>query len=598
MMINSSYNTLFGLNALRERNDAVSLTTEKLSSGLRINHAADDPSGLSVATGMSSRIEGLEASLVNIQSAVSMVQTMEGGLGEIQDMLMRVRDLAVRAANTAVLADADRNKLQDEADSLVQEIDRTAQSVTFNNKYVLAGGGSKPVEDRIMVRGRATLAENFTLQVMDKDGGNIQKISPYTGDERHAIFSNDGSKLAFVSNETGAFDVYVANPDGSDLINLTNSAGSNERVPRWSPDGTKLIFYGDVAGNSDIYVINADGTGLTQISNDPANESEPRWSPDGTKIIYQSEATGDTEIFTMNPDGSGKTNISNHAGFDDRFAAWSPDGSKISYASNFEGNWDIYTANPDGSNLKNVTNDPGMEQLYHWSPDGSKILFKTDRDGNNEVYIMNADGTGQTNLTNTPGASDVLLFNTNPWIDDKTIGFDSSRTGQLTTFLMDVDGGNQRISSGGLLQTSLIGVAPPGQENPQIIQVGSDNGQMEIIELNIPVITSGYLEIASLSFATTSSAGTAITAVDAAIDKISSQRETLGIIENRLRHIADDNSMELMNTYASRSSILDANMATEASAHAKESILKDAATSAISQSKTSSERVLELIRKL
>lgn len=598
MYINGGYNTLFGLNALREQGNAVASATQKLSSGLRINYAADDPSGLSVSTGMSAKIKGLEASLINIQNSITMIRTMEGGLAEIHDILMRVRDLAVRAGNTAVLTTADRDKLQTEADSLVEEIGRTAQSVTFNKKYVLSGGGSEPAVDKVMVRGRPSAADNFGLYIMNADGSEVQKATESTADERHAVYSDDGSKLAYVSNESGSNDIYVASADGSDPINITNSAGSNELVPKWSPDGTKIAFYGTPTGGSaDIYVINADGTGLVQLTSNAVNDSEPRWSPDGTKILYQSDIGGKAEIFIMNADGTGQTNISNHAGANDRYATWSPDGSTIAYASDFSGDWEIYTANPDGSNFTNITNAAGDQTVHHWSPDGSQILYVSNSGGNSEVYIMNADGSGQTNLTNAVG-NDIVLRNADPWVDNDTIGFDSNRSGQSSSYLMNKDGSDQRVTSGGLFQTSFIGLSPPSQENPQIIQVGGNNGDSETIELNIPSITAKYLEVDSISFATSTSSGAAISAVDAAIEKISSQRETLGVIENRLRHISDENSMELINTYSARSSILDADMAAESLSLTKSSILREAATASIAQSKTTPERVLEMISEL
>ena len=120
-------------------------STEKLSSGYKINRAADDAAGLSISEKMRKQIRGLTQASSNAQDGISAVQTAEGALTEVHDMLQRMNELAVKAANGTNSAD-DRSYIQNEVDQLVTEIDRVAETTKFNETYLLKGGeGDKTI---------------------------------------------------------------------------------------------------------------------------------------------------------------------------------------------------------------------------------------------------------------------------------------------------------------------------------------------------------------------------------------------------------------------------------------------------------------------
>ena len=112
--------------------------TEKLSTGYKINRAADNAAGLSVSEKMRSQINGLSQASCNSNDAVSLIQTAEGGLGESEDIIQRMRELAVQAAN-GTYTDDDRKQIQYEIDALKSEVDRTAESTEFNEIKLLDG---------------------------------------------------------------------------------------------------------------------------------------------------------------------------------------------------------------------------------------------------------------------------------------------------------------------------------------------------------------------------------------------------------------------------------------------------------------------------
>ena len=134
-------------------------STEKLSSGYKINRAADDAAGLSISEKMRKQIRGLTQASSNAQDGISAVQTAEGALNEVQDMLQRMNELAVKAANGTNSED-DRNYIQDEVNQLIKEIDRVSTTTKFNETYLLKGDDATAatVADTAVAEGTAGAA--------------------------------------------------------------------------------------------------------------------------------------------------------------------------------------------------------------------------------------------------------------------------------------------------------------------------------------------------------------------------------------------------------------------------------------------------------
>ena len=138
MIINHNLSAMFADRSLRVTNLSVEKGMEKLSSGLRINRAGDDASGLAVSEKMRSQIRGLQRASKNAQDGISFIQTTEGYLQESQDIVQRLRELAVQASN-GIYTSEDRMQIQVEVSSLVEEIDRIASHAQFNGMNLLTG---------------------------------------------------------------------------------------------------------------------------------------------------------------------------------------------------------------------------------------------------------------------------------------------------------------------------------------------------------------------------------------------------------------------------------------------------------------------------
>lgn len=244
------------------------------------------------------------------------------------------------------------------------------------------------------------------IWTMNADGTNPVRLTNNSWAEWEPQWNPAGNKIAFTSNSPvngipwdGNWDVFTMNPDGTGVINLTNSP-SYDFGATWSPDGTRIAFATDRDGNTEIYSMDAFGGSLLNLSNNAASEGHPAWSPNGAKVAFFSTRDGNDEIYVMNADGSGQTRLTNNAATD-YLPTWSPDGTKIAFTTNRDGNFEIYSMSANGSGLKRLTNNAGEDAEPAWSPDGTKIVFYSNRSGNTEIYTMNADGKGNpTRLTN------------------------------------------------------------------------------------------------------------------------------------------------------------------------------------------------------
>jgi len=144
MIINHNISAIFANRILKFQNWEVDKNIEKLASGTRINRAGDDPSGLAVSEKMRSQIKGMRRAEMNAEDGISFIQTSEGYLQEIQDILQRIRELAVQSSN-GIYTNEDRMQIQVEVSQLVDEIDRVASHAQFNGMNMLTGRFARPI---------------------------------------------------------------------------------------------------------------------------------------------------------------------------------------------------------------------------------------------------------------------------------------------------------------------------------------------------------------------------------------------------------------------------------------------------------------------
>ena len=201
-------------------------STEKLSSGYKINRAADDAAGLSISEKMRKQIKGLDRASTNAQDGVSCVQTAEGALTEVHSMLQRMNELAVQSSN-GTLSEDDRNNIQDEVDQLVTEIDRVSETTKFNETYLLKGDENKTKISNTVYSSpqmglvKDAMAAGSTLEVktpMDATGKTV-----YTFTSGLAVGSSwAGKKVIDDSATAGAGDIKLADAKTAELAAMNS----------------------------------------------------------------------------------------------------------------------------------------------------------------------------------------------------------------------------------------------------------------------------------------------------------------------------------------------------------------------------------------
>jgi len=201
-MINMRINNNIGaLNTQRQsgiNNNAVANRMEKLSSGNRINRAADDAAGLAISEKMRTQILGTMTASRNTQDAISLIQVAEGGLQSIQNMLQRGRELAVQSANDTNDNTVDRPAIQSEFENIVAEIDDTASTAQFNGMNVLDGSGGP-------ITVQAGPNEGDTVDI-DISAMNAGELLGFAGDEYNAATDANVASQAAASNALGTID--------------------------------------------------------------------------------------------------------------------------------------------------------------------------------------------------------------------------------------------------------------------------------------------------------------------------------------------------------------------------------------------------------
>lgn len=252
-----------------------------------------------------------------------------------------------------------------------------------------------------------------------------------TGDAE--IASDLSGKLAFQSNRTGDFEIYVNSGSGTAITNISQDP-LDDINPSLSQNGEKLMFMSHREASPQIYLFQNDE--LTRVTSGEDEYASPQLSRIGNKIVF----VRNFNIYIMNSTGTGLTQLTFTGGDTVNFsAAFSYDDSKIVFTRNVNGgNSDIYIMNGLGGPAQNLTDGIGDNLYPSFSPDGTQIIFSR----NNHISLLTIATKAITDLM----PSDSLRFNGYPVFspNGKTIAFVSNRSNNMDIFTMDTNGKNIR----------------------------------------------------------------------------------------------------------------------------------------------------------
>jgi flagellin len=518
-------------------NSLNSKTMEKLSSGLRINRAADDAAGLAISETMRSQIRGLNQASRNSQDAISLLQTAEGALTETHSILHRMRELAVQAANATYTAN-DRSEIQKEIDQLKDEVDRIANTTSFNNKNLLDGtasaiSSSDKAATKIYLRGSirdgsVSAAGTYTLSVSSTDQGKTQVQSS-------TIF-----KTTALGNELTGDDVGIVASGGTALYNVDRFYDANGRFLLDNPQTITLV----------------DGTGKTAS-----------FTVYGNDTLSGLAARFNTAIGSVE-DGLGMSGVATNGTFAHYIAQ---DSSITDNATSGTFKLSSAIAGNDGK----ITVIAGEQLLNAFG-------FTETQAATENTYEVTVSKAGMDDITATVQGNNLIgVIHKNV---DVKFASDANVEAEY-----DDDTGEFTIDEASDNYQTTVHLA----DNTQVFQIGAN--ELQNMGAAIGRMDSEALGIQNVLVSDAFSAGQAITKIDEAISRVSSLRSDLGAVQNRLEHTINNLGVAAENITASESRIRDVDMAAEMMEFTKLSILTQASTAMLAQANTQPQSVLQLM---
>jgi len=596
--------------------------TERLSSGYRINRAADDAAGLSISEKMRRQIRGLTQASLNAQDGVSMVQIGEGALNEVHDMLHRANELAIKAA-TGTLQDADRAMIDMEIQQLKAEIDRTAKNTTFNEIPLFPENGLSPLSTGFM----ETRSYDITYNL--KDGSlivNGAQIAPNTGAAGRAAVNavSSGNVLAdTIANElvpnaiSQIFNTFPSLKDnvGTDTINMSLEVsyidGKNQTLAYAS-------FQYSYGGGRPF------GMGIRVDSADFNNE-DAKGNGDRTEALKSTiahELMHSVMQYTLTDGMSGRQG--------EKYPAWFTEGTAQLAGGGFATGWNDtlsyyahYLANENdtsqdaniGNYLKKFTMNGrpyghgylGAAYLGYLAGGGGAVTGDNIAKGMNKIFTDLLNGKKLENAIQDNAHISTAKLN----------GLFSNGDQDLIEFVRKLsfaakDGAGSVIAAGGLGTggSSLLGSGASALDQPfridpfQVtvnlsgpsnigLQVGAEPGQH--LEFDLYQMDSQALGLEDLNVKTTDDADLAINQLKYAIGCVSNVRSYYGAIQNRLEHTMNNLDNITENTTAAESLIRDADISREMVEYSNYQILMQAGTSMLAQANQNSQSILSLL---
>ena len=561
---------------------AMKKNLEKLSSGYKINRAGDDAAGLAISEKMRAQITGLETAQKNAKDGISLVQTAEGALQEVHDMLNRMVELATQSANGTYEGDTDRAQLQKEITQLKSEINRIADSANFNGIKLLDGS----MDGGMKLGAMKDIASITAISDGVQSGATESKAGVYEIDlsDLKITGSTTGTTAAVTAFKIGGVD--VKNADGTAA--LTFSSLDTEEITGEAL--ANALNGGTVVLDGITYNIEAADGKLTLTSDEvPTSQTDI----DNTTLHVTITGTGDDDNNGWDqsvhikeaPVVAGSNKLAQ--------SEFALDGTIVKDGGALQIGKETYVFKV-GSESKVVEgNGYKVIDLSSYADDGSAATLKAaaaalSRQNNPEFHIT-SKGDGTVHLTEKAGAinyskSDYDLTGEDGDGDSTITGSASSnratwknavKTGKLTT------GGNGKALT---------------------LQIGDTADDYNQLKVNISDCHTSSLKlgttksIADVDVSTQEGAAEAIDIIKGAINYISDVRGTLGATQNRLDHTINNLSVMTENIQDAESTIRDVDVAEEMMAYTKNNILIQSAQAMLAQANQVPQGVLQLLQ--
>ena len=522
------------------QNQRVGKSMEKLSSGLRINRAADDAAGMTIAENLRAQVIGLSRAVANSQDAISLIQTAEGALGEQHNVLQRMRSLSIQSAN-GTLTSADRKALQDEVFQLIDELDRIANTTSFNSINLLNGNvgalvsSDDPNNVQGIIVGNVGQGGTFSVAINAVELGKLQVQNSQTfvrvTEAGVPLDATVNTQLQSISR----FQEYEVFTGGQDSVTLTLSSNADNKISRVQVFATDTL--GALAEKISLAINDPNTTtdlGLAANKSDGA----PLVSIGSIGLAPAGGAVGATSMIITTPEAGvtmvfgGESSLLTALGFNEIQKPQQPVFS-LTVQDIGEGLISTKTSRVFGNRASNLI-------------EGVDISFRTTLD----------------------------------------ISLSSSEITQVGAYNIAKSVNNALAGPDGFV----IQVSP----RPLSFQIGPNHGNF--INTQIGDMSAKSLGVNGLNISGQVLAQEAIKPIDRALGLVSAQRSTLGAIQNRLENTINNLRVANENLAASESQIRDLDFSSEVIEFTSAQILTASGTSFLAQANALSNNVLTLLQ--
>ncbi len=514
--------------------------TEKLSSGYRINRAADDAAGLSISEKMRSQIRGLNKASTNAQDGISLIQTAEGALNESHSILQRMRELSVQAAN-GTETDDDREAVQSEIEQLQDELTRISETTEFNTMKLLDGSLAGPEG--------VSKGQNQTI------GAQISNLKAATG-----AAGEDTSGVTLASE--------TINIDGADIkVDWSKLSTEDQAVLKkdWAAsDSDSAKKAAKIMEDTINKAIDDSGLGVEHIT-----------------VKSSMDAAGTAATFTFK---------SGSEGVDSQLKATDTAGLVGALTNGA-------LAGTTGKGLGTTTyagEAIAATEKFYMEINGQSLVVTP------AVVAANADMKTVATGLQASIKTAIDAYNTGRDEDDKLkdVKVDVSKDGRL---VISSESGPVSFSDFGAGEAvKKLGLDSAGTKTAanggMTLQIGANEGQTMTFAIGDMSATSLGVAGNKVNLSTQDAAKKATTTIDAAIKKVSSQRSQLGAVQNRLEHTISNLDTAAENTQTAESNIRDTDMADTMVEFSKNNILAQAGQSMLAQANQSNQGVLSLLQ--
>lgn len=626
MRINHNIAALNTYNKLSSATSAQSKSMEKLSSGLRINTAADDAAGLAISEKMRGQIRGLDQATSNAQDGISLIQTAEGALSETTDILQRMRELSVQASNDTA-TDADRSEIQKEVSQLKEEINRISNTTEFNTKKLLDGSLEKAglslgtKLESVQLDGTKTQGTSVALEAL-QDGVTIS-----TGINDKLKLAVDGGTATEITISQGKYDT------AEDLVGAINDAIGNQsalagKVTAELDNSGKLSFVSASTGTSSSVAVSAPttaghdaraslgfSTGAVTANVDYTNVADTTLSASVKTLDLTvdgvAKASVDLTEYGMNIGDTFGENAASvtalQAAFDDQFGK---DLVKVELGSgelkitSNRGTVSIAGGTANGVTAGNITAGTTTDVTFtdatvsvgtavsgasaeDKATSSTRLVALGDGEGNNlglrsgnqvniSVIVGGEEKTGALAVTGTTTLQDLADQVRDVIGGTASISVDSDGKLQITGQQGEAYGVSnlkldaQVSSSDSTKVTGNFAEKLSSYKETQAAEdanvdssltfhIGANQAQTMKVDINEMSVQS--LSLSSVDVSTQSGAETAMTVIQSALDKVSTERSKLGSFQNRLDHTINNLGTSSENLTAAESRIRDVDYA-------------------------------------